>query len=87
MRSETLCRAFRGVIMNKSGFLALLAAGIFATCGVQAQQQPWIVKGGLGYMMPKNNPGNVDFGDGKVWKYVPASPPGWRPMASKAAAT
>jgi outer membrane protein len=52
--------------MSKSGFLALLAAGIFATCAAQAQQQPWIVKGGLGYMMPKNNPGNVDFDDGKV---------------------
>jgi OmpA-OmpF porin, OOP family len=52
--------------MSKSGFLALLAAGIFATCAAQAQQQPWIVKGGLGYMMPKSNAGNVDFDDGKV---------------------
>ena len=52
--------------MSKSGFLALLAAGIFATCGAQAQQQPWIVKGGLGYMMPKSNAGNVDFDEGKV---------------------
>ena len=52
--------------MSKSGFLALLAAGIFATCTAQAQQQPWIVKGGVGYMMPKSNPGNVDFDDGKV---------------------
>ena len=51
--------------MSKSGFLALLAAGIFATCTAQAQQQPWIVKGGVGYMMPKSNPGSVDF-DGKV---------------------
>jgi OOP family OmpA-OmpF porin len=52
--------------MSKSGFLALLAAGIFATCTAQAQQQPWILKGGLGYMMPKSNPGNVDFDNGKV---------------------
>jgi OOP family OmpA-OmpF porin len=61
-----LCRALRGVIMSKSGFLALLAAGIFATCTAQAQQQPWIIKGGLGYMMPKSNPGNIDFDAGKV---------------------
>jgi OOP family OmpA-OmpF porin len=52
--------------MSKSGFLALLAAGIFATCAAQAQQQPWILKGGAGYLMPKGDAGNVDFDDGKV---------------------
>jgi len=52
--------------MSKSGFLALLAAGIFATCAAQAQQQPWIVKGGVGYMMPKDNAGSVDFDGEKV---------------------
>ena len=52
--------------MSKSGFLALLAAGIFATCTAHAQQQPWIVKGGVGYLMPKGNPGSIDLGTGNL---------------------
>ena len=52
--------------MRKSGFLALLAVGIFATCAAQAQQQPWIVKGGVGYLMPKSNPGTIDLGTGNL---------------------
>jgi OOP family OmpA-OmpF porin len=52
--------------MRKSGFLALLAVGMFATCAAQAQQQPWIVKGGVGYLMPKSNPGTIDLGTGNL---------------------
>jgi outer membrane protein OmpA-like peptidoglycan-associated protein len=52
--------------MKKSAFLALLATGVFAALGAQADQNPWVVKAGPGYMMPKGNPGNVDFGTGKA---------------------
>ncbi len=52
--------------MKKSAFLALLAAGVLATSAASAAQQPWIVKGGLGYLMPKSSVGTVDFGTGKL---------------------
>jgi OOP family OmpA-OmpF porin len=52
--------------MKKSAFLALLATGVFAALGAQADQNPWIVKVGPGYLMPKGNPGKIDFGTGKA---------------------
>jgi outer membrane protein len=52
--------------MKKSAFLALLAAGVLAASTASAAQQPWIVKGGLGYLMPKSSVGTVDFGTGKL---------------------
>jgi outer membrane protein OmpA-like peptidoglycan-associated protein len=52
--------------MRKTAFLALLAAGVFAATAAPAAQQPWIVKGGAGYLMPKNSVGSVDFGTGKL---------------------
>ena len=63
--------------MKKTAHLALLAAGVFAASGVQADQQPWVVKGGAGYLMPKSNVGSVDFDTGKLdvevddaWSFV-----------------
>ena len=52
--------------MKKSAFLALLAAGVLAASAAPAAQQPWIVKGGVGYLMPKSSVGSVDFGTGKL---------------------
>jgi outer membrane protein OmpA-like peptidoglycan-associated protein len=52
--------------MKKSAFLALLSAGVLAASTASAAQQPWIVKGGLGYLMPKSSVGEVDFGTGKL---------------------
>ena len=52
--------------MKKSAFLALLAAGVLAASSASAAQQPWIVKGGFGYLMPKSSVGSLDFGTGKL---------------------
>ncbi len=52
--------------MRKSAMFALLAMGVFAASATQAQQQPWVVKGGAAYLMPKGNPGTLDFGFGKT---------------------
>ncbi len=46
--------------MKKTALLALLAAGALAASAAQAQQDPWIVKGGMAYLMPKSNPGSLN---------------------------
>jgi outer membrane protein W/outer membrane protein OmpA-like peptidoglycan-associated protein len=46
--------------MGKTAVLALFAAGIFAASAAPAEEQPWIVKAGAHYLMPKGNPGSID---------------------------
>ena len=52
--------------MKRTSLLALLAVAALFASAVNAQDQPWVIKAGVHDLMPKGNPGTVDFGTGNL---------------------